>query len=73
MTVVYNRYGSEHSNMTVVYNSCWVNILIWLLFKTDGGKQSNMTVVYNRYGDEHSNMTVVYNRFWGEHSNMTIV
>ena len=36
-----------------------VNNLIWLLFKTDGGEQSNMTVVYNRYGDEQSNMTVV--------------
>ena len=44
----------------------WGNNLIWQLFETDVGEQSNMTVVYNRYGDEHSNMTVVYNRYGDE-------
>ena len=42
-----------------------LNILIWVLFKTDGGEQSNMTVVYNRCMGEQSNMTVVYNRYGG--------
>ena len=52
MTVVYDRYGGEKSNMTVVCNRYGLyKSLIWLFYTTDvGGEQSNMTCIQQIWG-----------------------